>query len=83
MGGGMSAATHRPLPEIEADIADVRAALKAARNASTYSAAGVSVSRSYGELRAELRDLQDERAAALRARRGPVLAITTYRRRAF
>jgi hypothetical protein len=71
---------YRSRIDIEADIADVRANLKKARAATSYGFGGRNVSRSYESLRGELKDLQEELAASIRRARGPVLAITTYRR---
>jgi len=71
--GGM-----RTLAEIDADIAEVRSALSAARRATTWSADGASVSRNYAELRKELADLRAERRQA--AGQGAVQFVPTYRR---
>lgn len=79
MRGGMAKA-YRSIVDIDADIADVRENLKKARAATSYGFGGRNVSRSYESLRGELRDLLEERAATLRATRGPVMHITTYRR---
>ena len=73
-------ASHRPLDEIRADIADVRANLRKARAATNYSFGGRALGRSYSELRQELRDLLDEESAALGRRRGPFVTYTTVRR---
>lgn len=75
IAGGM-----RPLSEIRDDIADVRANLKKARAATSYGFGGRNLTRSYAELRQELRDLLDEERAALAAARGPFTTYTTVRR---